>query len=249
MPPTRIDTVADDDGLRSSRHGVDPLALAASPVPRTLAARAYEALHDAIVTAKLRPGQRVRLDELAQLLGMSVMPVREALRRLEAVSLVQFEPHRGATVASLSTAELNEVFGIRAMVEPAAIARAAPEFTAEDAADAAQALAAYEAALVEGRFAAATDAHQRFHLALYRAEHHPWLVRTLMPLWEASARYWHWLTTHAGWEPDQRRAAHETLLALCVEHDGDGARDELAAHLALGHDILRRTLEQANGAG
>ena len=95
----------------------DPLAAAgprlpleAPTGPRTLADRAFIELRDAILTVRLEPGQRLRLDEVAERLGMSVMPVRDALRRLEAASLVEVEPHRVATVARLSASELVEVF-------------------------------------------------------------------------------------------------------------------------------------------
>lgn len=222
-----------------------PLRIEAAVGPRTLADRAFVTLRDAIVTARLPPGQRLRLDEVAQQLNMSAMPVREALRRLEAASLVEFEPHRGATVARLSTAELTEVFDIRSMIETAAIRRSAPLFEEADRLAAEAALGAYEIALLAGDFPEATQRHQLFHHALYQADKHPWLVRTVMPLWEASGRYWHWLTMYAGWKHDEGRKAHQRLLDLCVARDGDGAADELTEHLARSAELLSRALSVA----
>ena len=111
-------------------------------------------LRDAIVTAEIKPGQRLILDEIAERLGMSVMPAREALKRLEAGGLIEFEPHRGATVAPLAAHELSELFEIRLMIEVPAIRRGAEGFEESDRAAATDALAAYHAALAYGRFRA-----------------------------------------------------------------------------------------------
>jgi DNA-binding GntR family transcriptional regulator len=69
---------------------------------RTLAEKAYESLHAAIITGRLRPGARLPIEELAEHLDMSPMPIREAVRRLDAVGLVENIPHRGARVTELS---------------------------------------------------------------------------------------------------------------------------------------------------
>jgi DNA-binding GntR family transcriptional regulator len=69
---------------------------------RTLAEKAFQTLHRAIITGGLRPGSRLPIEELADVLGMSPMPVREAVRRLDAAGLVENIPHRGARVTELS---------------------------------------------------------------------------------------------------------------------------------------------------
>jgi DNA-binding GntR family transcriptional regulator len=229
----------------AAAQGAVPLAIEATVGPRTLADRAFITLRDAIVTARLAPGQRLRLDDVAQQLNMSAMPVREALRRLEAASLVEFEPHRGATVARLSVAELTEVFELRSMVETAAIRRSSAQYTEADRQLAEQELGTYQAMLRSGDFGAATEHHQRYHSALYQANQYPWLVRTVMPLWEASGRYWHWLTAYAGWKHDDTEADHRALLELVAAHDVDGAAAALRGHLAQSCDLLTRALAEA----
>ena len=213
------------------------LALEAPVGPRTLADRAFIELRDAIISVRLEPGQRLRLDEVAQQLGMSVMPVREALRRLEAAALIEVEPHRGATVSRLSSSELVEVFDLRRLIEVAAVRRAAGAFDDTDAAAARAALADYGSALLGESFGDVTESHVRFHLALYRADGQPWLVRSLMPLWETSSRYWNWVK-RAGWQADNLLHAHERLLELCVAGEEDGAAAELDRHLLSGRDML-----------
>src|ERR1700729_2607374 len=78
---------------------------------RTLAEKAFQTLHAAIITGRLRPGTRLPIEELAELLRMSPMPIREALRRLDAAGLVENIPHRGARVTELSITDLEEVYG------------------------------------------------------------------------------------------------------------------------------------------
>ena len=77
---------------------------------RTLAERAYSALHDAIITGGLAPGERLPIDRLADDLDMSPMPIREALHRLDSAGLVESVPHRGARVTELSIGDLHEVY-------------------------------------------------------------------------------------------------------------------------------------------
>ncbi len=93
-------------------------------------------LHDAIVSGALLPGERLPIEDLAAATGMSPMPIREALRRLDGVGLVENVPHRGARVADLSVEDLNEVYDSRLMLEVPAIGRAAENFSDEDAANA-----------------------------------------------------------------------------------------------------------------
>src|ERR1019366_585418 len=78
---------------------------------RTLADRAFAALHDSIVAGHLAPGERLPIEELGVALGMSAMPIREALRRLDAAGLVENIPHRGGRVTQLSIPDLAQLYG------------------------------------------------------------------------------------------------------------------------------------------
>src|SRR5471032_2414444 len=91
---------------------------------RTLAEKAFQTLHTAIITGRLRPGARLPIEELAELLEMSPMPIREAVRRLHAAGLVENIPHRGARVTELSITDLAEVYEARLALEPLAVSRA-----------------------------------------------------------------------------------------------------------------------------
>lgn len=100
------------------------------PVTRsTIGEHVYQELRQAIWTSKLRPGERLVIDQLARQLGVSITPVRDALRRLQLEGLVTETPYRGASVTKASTAEVRELFEIRGVLEGYVLARGAEAFT------------------------------------------------------------------------------------------------------------------------
>jgi len=195
---------------------------------RTLADRAFAALHDAIVAGHLAPGERLPIEELGVALGMSAMPIREALRRLDAAGLVENIPHRGARVTELSIADLAEVYEARLALEPLAVSRAADRFTDEQAATATALLATLNR-LADDNSAETWAAHTAFHFALYDAADSIWLGRLIRPLWETSQRYR--LAVRVARKLDTRRAEHDTILQACIDHDPALAALSLHNHL------------------
>jgi DNA-binding GntR family transcriptional regulator len=208
---------------------------------RTLAEKAFSAIHDLILTGSLVPGQRLLIEELADRLDMSPMPIREALRRLDAVGLVEHVPHRGARVTELSVADLREVYEARLALEPLAVGRAAERFTDEDAERAAVALVRHVDGYRRGDAAAAWSAHTEFHFALYRAAGSRWLLRLITPLWESSERY-RLASLPQGRSLDERRREHERILEACIARDTHAAALQLANHLALTANLVARSM-------
>jgi len=200
---------------------------------RTLAERAFAALHEAIVTGVLAPGERLPIEELAGPLQMSPMPVREALRRLHAAGLVENLAHRGARVTELSIEDLREVYEARLELEPLAVRHAAERFTEEDASTAAEALARHVRAYRRGDVSETFTAHTAFHFALYRRSDSRWLLRLITPLWESSQRYRLALPPRYRRALEERRAEHERILSACVEREGEVAARELHNHLVI----------------
>ena len=134
---------------------------------------------------------------------MSPMPIREAVRRLDAAGLVENIPHRGARVTELSITDLAEVYEARLALEPLAIRRAAERFT----------IGARHRPPAPGRARTMSDdnsavtsaAHTAFHFALYEAADSAWLLRLIRPVWETSERY----CLEVPGVPAARRARHE----------------------------------------
>lgn len=205
---------------------------------RTLAEKAYVSMHDAIVRGDLQPGERLPIEELADVFEMSPMPIREALRRLDAAGLVENVPHRGARVTELSLDDLREVYEARLALEPLALEQAAERFSDEDAERGRERLDTLNA-FGDRSGPDAWAAHTAFHFALYEAAGSAWLLRLIRPLWESSERYR--LATPALRKLSMRRTEHERILGACVERRPAVARAEL-------HDHLARTANTVAGA-
>ncbi len=198
---------------------------------RTLAERAFSTLHEAIVTGVLAPGERLPIEELAVILEMSPMPIREALRLLDSVGLVENIPHRGARVTELSIDDLRDVYEARLALEPLAVRHAAERFTEADAELAAERLEAHVKGYQQRELGVVWSTHTAFHFALYDAAKSRWMSRLIRPLWETSERYrFAMLPVRVNLE--QRRLEHERILRACIAHDPGLAARELHNHLA-----------------
>jgi DNA-binding GntR family transcriptional regulator len=218
-------------------EGLSQVSLASGH--RTLAEKAFGALHEAILTGRLRPGERLPIEELADVLDMSAMPIREAVRRLDAAGLVENIPHRGARVTELSIDDLAEVYDARLALEPLTVRRAAERFTDEQASTAADRLAALNR-LPDDNSTATWAAHTAFHFALYDAAGSTWLLRLIRPLWETSERYR--LAAPVKRKLATRRGEHELILEACIDHDGDRAALALHDHLAMTANVVAKAM-------
>lgn len=206
---------------------------------RTLAEKAYETLHTAIITGVLRPGTRLPIEELAEQLEMSPMPIREAVRRLDAAGLVDNVPHRGARVTELSVIDLAEVYEVRLALEPLAIRRTAVRFTQAQAAYARTCLDQLES-MSDETSEATSEAHARFHFAFYDAAESAWLLRLIRPPWQVSERYaLEWPQVR---RLDARAREHREILAACEAHDPERAAQALHDHLTTTANSVARAM-------
>jgi len=143
-------------------------------LPRlTLTDATADAVRGRIVAGAWPAGSPLRQEALAEELGVSRIPLREALRRLEAEGLVVVQPHRGAVVAELPTGDALELFELRAGLEADLARRAVPRLTAADDARIRAAALGFEHAATAGDVAAWGLANRDFHLALYAAAGRP----------------------------------------------------------------------------
>ena len=197
-------------------------------------------LQDSILSGELPAGSPLRLEELAARLGMSISPVREAVRRLESLGLAVHVPHRGARVSELALDDLRDTYEVRLVLEPLAVRRAAERFTARDA-DAARArLDEYADAHARSDLRSARDAHAGFHFTLYRASGSEWLLRLIRPAWENCERY-RAISLH-GRSTAEVELEHLRILDACAEHEPERAADELASHLSATANLVAREL-------
>ncbi|MDM5200582.1 GntR family transcriptional regulator [Fictibacillus enclensis] len=98
----------------------------------TLHLKVTNVIREAIIRGDFKPGERLKQSDLAEQLGVSRMPVREAFRKLEAEGLIQLEPHKGAIIKSIHKEELEEIYTLRAEMERMAVVQAADLLTQED---------------------------------------------------------------------------------------------------------------------
>jgi DNA-binding GntR family transcriptional regulator len=200
---------------------------------RTLAEKAFGMLHDAVVSGSLSPGERLPIEDLAAAMGMSPMPIREALRRLDSVGLVENVPHRGARVRELSVEDLEEVYDARLALELPAIRGAAERFNEPTDERVAAILERHAAAVRGGDDEGTLRTHTEFHMALYEAAESRWLMRLISPLWESAERYRVATLGQQRGYMKSRMDEHERILAACRDRRPDVAEAELWNHLAL----------------
>jgi len=198
---------------------------------RTMAEYALEQLREAIILGELPAGTPLRLDELARSLGMSISPIREAVRQLEALGLAKHVPHQGAKVLDFDIEELRDLFQVRLALESLAVRRGAERFTDADADAARRHLARFDETRAAGDVRQTMRAHTDFHFTLYEASQTAWLVALIRPVWDRSERFRPALLASAGEPQNLHRQFDERLLAACIAHDAQAAADALYEHL------------------
>lgn len=198
---------------------------ASRPLPDQVFAEARER----ILSGRLPADTPIRQDALALELGVSKIPLREALARLESDGLVVSHPNRGFIVRPLSRADAEDVFDLRLRVEPNACVLGSLEAAQADQDAARAAFASLDAALRNGL----TDVGRRnreFHLALVRPSGRGVTVETVDRLLALSERY---VRVHLGEHRRLDRASHEheTLLQAWLDRRTEVVRREARAHI------------------
>jgi DNA-binding GntR family transcriptional regulator len=202
---------------------------------------AVDVLQELIVTGALAPGEPLRLAPLSERLNMSMMPIREALRILESLGLVEQQPRRGARVSLFSLQDLVDTYRARIRLETLAVELAADRFTSEHAHAARQHLDLQCAAAARGALQESRKAHTAFHFTIYEAAGSRWLIRLITPLWVNSERYRMLSLPHRGAVKDRRRE-HERILEACIRGNSRVAARELHEHLAKTVNVVARQL-------
>jgi DNA-binding GntR family transcriptional regulator len=206
--------------------------------PPTVAEYVADILRRGIIQGELRSGAELRQEEVAAQLNVSRMPVREALRLLQAEGWVVIEPRRGAVVASVEPGDIRETFQLRADVEQAALRRSIPLLTPERLQDAAGILERMDGARSLDSYMAL---HKNFHLTLTAGAGRRYGA-LILELIDLSDRYLRLeLATLANHQESQ--AEHRAILKACREGEVEEAIRLIGPHVAEAGDDLARTLE------
>ena len=206
-------------------------------------------LRRSILSGALPPGEGFSLRELANMLNVSFIPVREALRSLESEGLVVIRPDRRATIAPIDLDDLHAIYRLRRLIEPDLARRSCALISDAE-------LSRLEGEAVafgdpELSMDAMYDAHVDFHLDLFAPAATPWDIRLLTTLWRAAERY-----IRIGFgllDPDpnehhRRQHSHRSLLGVYWRRDPDAAACAVDEHLDHNERIARAALADGTTA-
>lgn len=214
-------------------------------IPRTsLTSAVAEKLREKILHGDIQEGEQLRQDAIAREFEVSRIPVREALRQLEAEGLITIVPHRGAVVPLLSCEEIEELFEMRAILEPEVLRASIPNLTDADFSKAEEILRTYDAALRnEGDMSAWGRLNWQFHSTLYAGARRPQFMAVIRNINYNGERYIR-MQLYLTRALKRAREEHLMLLKLCRRRDVDAACDLLARHIRTAGKSLSRVVTE-----
>ncbi|WP_230532770.1 GntR family transcriptional regulator [Microvirga roseola] len=210
---------------------------------RTISAAVADDLRRRIVDGEFKAGFQLRQDALAAQFGVSRIPVREALMQLEAEGLVKILPHRGAIVSELSTEEVQELFDLRALLEPRLLEASAPNLTPADYDQLNRILQEYSAELRANHIRRWGELNTEFHMLLYRHAAQPRSLAIVANLLQECDRHTRLqLSLTDGME--RAETEHAEILHLCAAGKVPAACALLKTHIEDVGKSLRKYLEE-----
>ncbi len=213
--------------MNQSRNGTAPLK--ATDLSRTASTSdiIFDALRDAIIRGEIGEGETIRQESIARMFNVSRIPVREALKRLEAQGLVTSVRFKGVVVSALSPAEIREIFAFRALLESDVIAGAVPAMRPQSLQEARQYMEAFDREEDPAKWG---ELNWHFHMALYRDAGRPYfleVIRTANDRVERYVRAQLELTGSRG----RARTEHEAIFNACAKGDSEQAAALTRAHI------------------
>jgi DNA-binding GntR family transcriptional regulator len=194
------------------------------------------ALRNAILTGRLAPGERLAQADLAEQLGVSRIPLRDALRRLEEEALVRIDGRRGAWVTALDEREIAEIYELRILLEAKCARYAINNLTKDDATKLIG--LSYEMDRTEHDDVAGRAARRAFYAELYSHSGRPRMARLILQLRDNVSRY------HVLSDTEHSHGAHEDIRRCIETGDASGAVKIVTTHLEEARDDLLKTLAE-----
>lgn len=207
--------------------------------PQTVAEQIADILREAIADGSLKAETALRQDDLATRFGFSRMPIRDALRQLEAEGIVSIHPTRGAFVARMDAAEISEIYALRELLECEALRLSCPGLSDRKLNEAASILNQIDEEPDVGRWGAL---NRLFHLALYSACGNARLLGLIEAQHNAADRYVRILLSNFDYR-SRSQLEHREILTYCRERDGEQAISWLRTHLRDGSRTLVKSIK------
>jgi DNA-binding GntR family transcriptional regulator len=197
-------------------------------------------LRDRIMSGELRPGERIRLERVAEEFGVSITPVREALLTLRGEDMVELEPRRGYLVAPLSRQDITDLFGLQGDIAGELAARVAGQTTDAQLADLVSANRVLRCAVQARRVHEIEQLEYEFHRMINRlaqARKLSWFLRT-------ATRYTpnRFYAADPSWR-EGMLTDHDAILAALTAHDPAAARTAMTRHFTDGAERLVKHLD------
>lgn len=210
-------------------------------IRKTTAHMVADSLRERIMSGSLKEGEQLKQEAIADLLGVSRIPVREALRQLESEGLVTLVSHKGAVVTTLETSEIVEMFDLRIMLECFTLKAAIPNMSEADFASAGAVL---DGMISDPQIEEWGTRNWDFHEILYKPAGKPATLNILRRIHANIDRYIRIQIALTHGEEKAHRE-HQAILAACAACDGDTAARLLASHIGDVRDALlaRHTAE------
>ena len=159
------------------------------PIPETMVDGITERLRQAIITGAIRPRERIRVADLERKFGVSHIPIREALRRLQSEGFVEISPRRTTIAAGVDLSDLANIYDLRRIIEVEIGQRSVSRMTKSDIETVRLALVNFQAVANDPSSAEFWERHRNFHWALLAPAANPTVQRVLDHLWQSSERY------------------------------------------------------------
>lgn len=204
--------------------------------PKQLRRWVAERLRAAILDGTYLPGEWLRQQRLAEDLGVSQMPVREALKELAAEGLVEHLPYRGVRVVSFSPEDLLDLYAHRAFLEGRAAAIAAEHITTEELATLESLQAEMEQNFAPQNVKTYRELNRRFHEVIFTASRREYLIRTLSQMWAAfpSMLFSNFATTATNpltQRDDTDIREHRAIIAALRDHNPQASQQTMQSHI------------------
>ena len=208
----------------------------------------YETLREAIRTGALPPGERLMEIQLAEELGVSRTPVREAIRKLELERFVVMLPRRGPYVANLSLKDINEVFEIRAALDGLAAGLAAERITEEELELMERLLVEIAEHIDQRDNQKIVEADEAFHDILYRASRNERLVGIIYNLREQFTRFRSVSINYPG-RLQNTLEEHRQLVEAIAQRNAETAQQKAREHIENAEQTLLLEMDQLRNSG
>lgn len=214
------------------------------PEHKTAQHKVLDHVRRGIVRGDYAPGQPIRADAVAAELKLSRIPVREALRVLEAEGLVVSRPHRDVTVAELSAADLHEIYMLRRMLESTAVRTAVPALSQDTLETLQTLLGEMHDAIDAGDNMRFADINRRFHFTLYDASGLRHLTKLVGLLWNQSEGY-RSIYLIENQELGHLQEEHRAIVRACEARDAERAVQMLDQHRERSEAAIDQLLDRA----